>query len=147
MSNILLILDTSTLLSFLLSKRETNVRNIIKLGYKKELEFAISRETYSELTRTIATNKTKKSNFYNQGTVGKFIVWYKHNTKKFEFIDYRPTLQLRDPNDNMFLSLAATSKADYLISLDKDLLELMSVEGTKIVTPREFMNVFKTNKV
>ncbi|MDP4011622.1 MAG: putative toxin-antitoxin system toxin component, PIN family [Candidatus Roizmanbacteria bacterium] len=138
----LLVLDTSTILSFLLSKRKTNVRSIIKLGYKKELEFAISQETYSELTRTIATNKTKKSNFYNQGTIGKFIVWYKYNSKKFEVIHDQPKLQSRDPNDNMFLTLAVKSKANYIITLDKDLIEVKKIDKTKIVTPSQFISEY-----
>lgn len=47
----------------------------------------------------------------------------------------------RDPEDNFVLELAETVKADYLITRDKDLLELPQKEwkNTKIVKPEEFL--------
>lgn len=147
MNNPLLILDTSVIIAHLVSRGNSYTRDVITEASKGHIVFAVSFQTYEELRNTITLKNIKRLPEYNERRVGQFIVWYKYNTKKFEVINYRPKLQSRDPNDNMFLSLATTSKANYIITLDKDLLELMSVEGTKIVTPREFMNVFKTNKV
>ena len=138
----LIILDTSVIFAFLLSKKESYTRDIILLGYKGKFIFVISHKTYQELKEKISTKKCKTSKYYNERTVGKFIVWYKHNTKKFEQETKSLEKESRDPNDNIFLTLAVKSKADYIISVDKDLLELRSVGKTKIVTPREFMNVF-----
>lgn len=45
----------------------------------------------------------------------------------------------RDPKDNMFLELAKTVSADYLITGDKDLLDLKKFENTKILKPSEFL--------
>jgi|694.fasta_scaffold31784_11 putative PIN family toxin of toxin-antitoxin system len=45
----------------------------------------------------------------------------------------------RDPKDNMFLELAKAVSADYLISGDKDLLEIKEFENTKILRPSEFL--------
>jgi putative PIN family toxin of toxin-antitoxin system len=45
----------------------------------------------------------------------------------------------RDPNDDMFLECAALAKADLLIAGDKDLLALGAYEGTRIVTPSEYL--------
>ena len=39
----------------------------------------------------------------------------------------------------MFLSLAKQSKADFLVSLDQDLLELGKIGVTKIVKPGDFL--------
>ena len=39
----------------------------------------------------------------------------------------------------MFLELALAGKADYLITGDDDLLVLGEFQGTKIVTPAEFL--------
>jgi len=49
----------------------------------------------------------------------------------------------RDQSDLHVLGLAKRSMADYIITGDKDLLELVRYEGTKIVTPREFWTVLK----
>jgi putative PIN family toxin of toxin-antitoxin system len=45
----------------------------------------------------------------------------------------------RDPKDNKFLELAQTVKADYLITGDRDLLDLKEFEETKILKPSEFI--------
>ncbi len=47
--------------------------------------------------------------------------------------------QVRDPNDEMFLTCAALGSADYLISGDKDLLVLGSFGPTRIVSPADFL--------
>lgn len=46
----------------------------------------------------------------------------------------------RDPKDDKFIACAIAGKADYLISLDKDLLALGRVEAVQIMTPHEFLN-------
>ena len=48
-----------------------------------------------------------------------------------------------DPNDNKFLECAVYSKADYIISGDKHLLDLEEYEGIKILTPKEFLEVLE----
>ncbi len=46
----------------------------------------------------------------------------------------------RDPDDNKFISCAIEAKALYIVSGDKDLLDLEKVEGIEIVTVAEFLN-------
>jgi putative PIN family toxin of toxin-antitoxin system len=51
-----------------------------------------------------------------------------------------PTLpRCRDPNDQMFLELAAAGKADWLVSGDKDLLALAPEFGSRILTAEAFL--------
>lgn len=45
----------------------------------------------------------------------------------------------RDPKDPYLLALAKQSRVDYLITGDKDLLDLKRFEGTQIVKPGEFL--------
>lgn len=47
----------------------------------------------------------------------------------------------RDPKDNYLLELAEEAQADYLVTRDKDLLELSNNEwkGTKIIKPEAFL--------
>ena len=47
----------------------------------------------------------------------------------------------RDPDDDMFVSCAITSKADFLITGDKDLRYLTEDFGFKILSPRQFLNI------
>jgi putative PIN family toxin of toxin-antitoxin system len=49
----------------------------------------------------------------------------------------------RDKNDIHVLGLAQRSSAQYIITGDKDLLDMASHMNTKIVTPREFWTILK----
>jgi uncharacterized protein len=48
----------------------------------------------------------------------------------------------RDEDDDKFINCAIRSRSYYLISGDKDILELKEKIPVEIVTPREFMKVF-----
>lgn len=52
----------------------------------------------------------------------------------------------QDPGDNKFIECAFTSKAEFIISTDKDILELVDCFETKIVTPGEFLDIFKVKE-
>jgi putative PIN family toxin of toxin-antitoxin system len=45
----------------------------------------------------------------------------------------------RDPDDNRVLEAAIAGEADYIVTGDRDLLELGSYEGIRIVTPAGFV--------
>lgn len=61
-----------------------------------------------------------------------------------QFIEVSSEVNLcRDVKDNFLLSLSKDSKADYLITGDKDLLELVEFESTKIITMTEFISLTK----
>jgi putative PIN family toxin of toxin-antitoxin system len=49
----------------------------------------------------------------------------------------------RDPKDNFLLSLSKDGKANFLITGDKDLLELKSFGTTKIITFTKFIEELK----
>ncbi|MBO1351457.1 MAG: putative toxin-antitoxin system toxin component, PIN family [Hormoscilla sp. GUM202] len=51
-----------------------------------------------------------------------------------------------DPDDNKFLAAAYEAKADYLVSVDKDLLWLKYYHGTQILTPALFLRALLDNR-
>ncbi len=53
---------------------------------------------------------------------------------------------VRDPSDDKILSAALEGKADYIVSRDRDLLDLNQYQGIKIITPEEFMGILRANK-
>ena len=60
-----------------------------------------------------------------------------------------PTIKVtacRDQEDNFLLELAETAQADYLITRDKDLLDLKWKE-TKIVKPEEFLPLIRNGAI
>jgi hypothetical protein len=50
-----------------------------------------------------------------------------------------------DPNDDMILRCSARIDADYIVSGDKHLLNLKEFRNTKIVSPKEFMDLMENN--
>lgn len=47
----------------------------------------------------------------------------------------------RDTKDNKFLAAAEAANADFLVSEDRDLLDLVAHEGTKIIPAQEFLQI------
>lgn len=52
--------------------------------------------------------------------------------------------QVRDPFDEMFLVCARLGQADYLVTLDKDLLALSAYHQTQIILPSQFLQILRT---
>ena len=52
----------------------------------------------------------------------------------------------RDVKDNKFLAAAEAAKADYLVSEDGDLLDLVEHQDTRIVPANEFLQILKTHR-
>ncbi|MCL4757576.1 MAG: putative toxin-antitoxin system toxin component, PIN family [Rhodocyclaceae bacterium] len=57
----------------------------------------------------------------------------------------RPALS-RDPDDDKFVHLALTAKADWLISGDRDLLDLPPIPGLQILSPTEALDAIETGQ-
>lgn len=52
----------------------------------------------------------------------------------------------RDPEDDKFLAAAIEGRAQYVVSGDRDLLDLTVYQGIKIVRPAAFLRVLRTAK-
>lgn len=50
--------------------------------------------------------------------------------------------ECRDPNDQMFLDLAVSSDAKFIVSGDKDLLTVASYPGGIVIKPKPFLDLF-----
>jgi putative PIN family toxin of toxin-antitoxin system len=48
-----------------------------------------------------------------------------------------------DPDDDQILSCALSAKADYLVTVDADLLELKKFHGIRTLTPAAFELLFE----
>ena len=50
-----------------------------------------------------------------------------------------------DSDDNKFIEAALEGKADYIVTQDRHLLNIKEFEGIKMVTPKEFLRILKTD--
>jgi putative PIN family toxin of toxin-antitoxin system len=142
----LLILDTSVIISNLLSSGKNYTRDIIMLARAKKLSLAISVETLEELKQTIHSDNIKRLPHYSSQIVGLFIAWYQYNATFFS-LDKIPQIELnRDKNDNIYLRLIKASNADCLITVDNDLLVLKEFNNIPILTPEQFIQRYPLQK-
>jgi len=135
-----LIFDTNVIVSFLISRslKEELFYSVLKLSKLGQSEIFYSIETFEELIETIKIPKIQEK--LNKNT-SRFLADYKFLGKKVQVIT---KLEIcRDPKDNKFLELAKTIQADYIVTGDKDLLDLRQFEGTKILKPSEFLEIIQ----
>jgi uncharacterized protein len=55
-------------------------------------------------------------------------------------LDMPPPIRCRDPNDDMIIACGIAAQAEYLVTGDADLLSLVEVGSTRIVSVRAFLD-------
>jgi putative PIN family toxin of toxin-antitoxin system len=66
---------------------------------------------------------------------------------KGEFVEsLRDVFICRDPDDNKFIEAALEANAQFVVSGDSDLLDLVAYESVRFVTPREFLEYMNANR-
>ncbi len=129
------IIDTNLWISFLISKRLINLDNLI-LNSKIRLVFSM--ELLDEFISVVS--KPKFSEYFDKHDIEKLITLF----DTFGVVcSVNSKIKLcRDKKDNFLLSLAKDSNADYLITGDKDLLEIKQIHNARILTYSEFEKIF-----
>lgn len=125
------ILDTNVWIGFLIGKRLSSLNELI-------IDCKIKRVTTDQLIREIkdVTKREKLKKYFSPESVIKLIDLLEVIADKVEI---NPTHFInRDPKDNFLLDLIDYSKADYLVTGDKDLLEMKTFMSAKIFSPSEF---------
>ena len=132
------IIDTNIYISaFVFDKAILNLTSFSLLkGY-----VCISDEIYAELIDKFLKGRVAKiSKSFELARAEEFIETIK-NQAHFTRVTETVTI-CRDPKDNKFLELAKTINAEYIISGDKDLLDLKTFENTVILKPSEFSKLY-----
>jgi uncharacterized protein len=130
------IIDTNLWISFLITKDFYRLDEII---FTKRCILVFSSELLNEFLEVAQRRKFRR--FFSQADIEDLL----ETIDEFaDFVTVETKVEVcRDPKDNFLLSLAIDSKADYLLTGDKDLLVLESFDETKIVT---FSGFLKANK-
>ena len=128
-----IIIDTNLWISYLISKNYIWIDNLI---FEKNFRLIFSRELIDEFIEVAQRPKFKK--YFSTQDIEKLI-------KLFDtygiYCKVLSNINLcRDSKDNFLLSLAKDSRADYLLTGDRDLLDIKKLGKTKILTTTEFQN-------
>ena len=130
------IVDTNLWISFLIGRELQNLKDLV---VTERIQLITTEQLVDELKIVIARPKLQK--YFDQEKVTELIslldiISEKVEIKKIEQI-------CRDPKDDFLLALSKESKANYLITGDKDLLEIRIYGKTEILTVKKFREKFK----
>lgn len=131
------IFDTNVWISFLIGKRLSFLGRMIASG---QIIVVITEQILNEIKEVTKREKLKK--YFPQESVLELIHFLETIAEKVEI---QPTFFInRDVKDNFLLDLVHFSKADYLVTGDKDLLMLNPFKTATILTPADFERVFNS---
>jgi putative PIN family toxin of toxin-antitoxin system len=132
--NLRCVLDTNVIVSAVLL-----AGSVPRQAFDKALDegtILISAPVLLELTEVLSRRKLNK--YFLEEERMRFLVAL---LKEIELIEITEAVNdCRDAKDNKFLELAASGRADYVVSGDEDLLVLNPFRGVPILTPREFVS-------
>jgi len=136
MRNKKIILDTNLWISFLISKKLNQIDTLIE---SNKITLVFSNELMEEFIEVVSRPKFKK--YFSKNDIQKLLIYFDKYGKLFKI---KSNVKVcRDDKDNFLLNLSIDSKADYLITGDKDLLILEKIENTKIINFTDFIKEIK----
>ena len=127
-----IVIDTNIWISFLISDRQ---RRLDSLLYLEKIRLLFSNELLDEINATVTKPKLKK--YFSTNAMEEMLL----NLEAYiELIEVKSTVKVcRDTKDNFLLALSKDGRADFLITGDKDLLDIVTYGKTRIVTISRFI--------
>ena len=125
------IFDTNVWISFLIGKHLFKIKDLIS---DNRINIITTEQLFEEIKSVTSRDKLKK--YFPKERVDELILFLEAVGEKIEIT--QTNFICRDPKDNFLLDLIDFSKADYLITGDKDLLEHNPFKTAQILTPADF---------
>ena len=108
----------------------------MKQAIKQEIIVFISSHIIDEIRRVLARDFDLKNQEIED--IIDSIVYFTHIIEPKEKVNI-----ITDDADNRILECALACYANFIVSYDKKVLELLELRGIKIITPEEFMDISK----
>ncbi len=126
-----IIIDTNLWISFLITKDFTKLDEII---FSRNGILVFSQELLDEFLAVARRPKFRR--FFSPSDIEEILETIDEYA---DFVKVQTKIEVcRDPKDNFLLSLSIDGNADFLLTGDKDLLELSKFGETTIVTISDF---------
>ena len=131
-----LIIDTNLWVSFIISNKQNLLDTFL---FYEQARLLFSVELIAEIKQTITKPRLQK--YFSTNALEEMLSTFE---PFIDFIEVESIVTIcRNPNDNFLLTLAKDGKADYLLTGDKDLLELKKFGKTRVKTITSFINDMK----
>lgn len=135
-----IVLDTNLFVSALL-KPGSNPDRIIQLARDEKVLLLMSDSICDEISRVLAYPKIRKRLTASDEELGNFV-----QLLGTVAIITPGTLNLlpldADPDDTKYLICAVEGHADFIVSGDHHLTDLVMYRGIRVVTPADFLQIF-----
>ena len=130
------VLDTNVLVSALLFRGELS--KMLLLWKDGRIVPVFSRETFREFKTVLEYTKFSLTEQEIKVIIEEEVLPY------FEVINsaYKIKDVCRDADDDKFISCALSASADFIVSGDKDLLDVGKYKSVKIISASEFLKMF-----
>jgi len=129
-----IVVDTNVMISFLIGRRLKKLKDKLT---DSTIKLIVTEQLIQEFRQVTA--RPKFSKYFKKQDVNDFINLILIIGLTFELQDIPDVC--RDSKDNFLLSLCSIGGAHFLVTGDKDLLELIEYKGTKIISPGEFEKI------
>jgi uncharacterized protein len=127
-----IIIDTNLWISFLITKDFTKLDEII---FSRNCLLIFSQELLDEFLEVVRRPKFRR--LFSSSDIEEILETIEEYA---DFVKIKTKVEVcRDPKDNFLLSLSFDGNADFLLTGDKDLLELAKFSETAIITVSEFL--------
>ncbi len=128
-----IVIDTNLWISFLITKEFIKLDILFK---KKDVQILFSKELIEEFLEVSRRPKFQK--YFSEADIDKLLISFESIGK---YVHIKSDIKdCRDFKDNFLLNLAVDGQAKFLITGDKDLLTLVKINDTKIISMTEFLN-------
>ena len=130
------VIDTNVVVSGLM-KTDSTPAAVVQAARREAFEWIASDDLLAEMQRVLARPSVQRQTGLSDADAAHFQQQVTELATRVE-----PTQRIdisRDPDDNRVLEAAFAGEADYIVTGDRDLLELGSYEGIRIVTPADFI--------
>lgn len=115
-------------------------REIVELGWNARILIFTSPEIQAEIERKLKTNFG-----LDEKEVAQILFDYSMFTLPIKPLQKILAIKA-DPDDDKFIECAVASKAGYIVSGDKHLLNLKSYQGIQIMKAAKFLEIFEGTK-
>ena len=131
------IFDCNIWVSLFITKQLPLLRQFLT---SSETQFFTTQELENEIRTVLLRKKFRK--YVDVRAVEIFIYQISRYCEKIEIDGKCADVNIRDPKDIYLVTLSEETKADYLVSGDKDLLVIGEYKVTKFITLSEFKAIF-----
>lgn len=138
------VLDSTTLVSAFLTDDGLSFE-ILQHGAAGRFQWFSAEEILQESRRVlIEEQRIRKKYHYTDEQVERFIERTRVTALMAKGIPEISVIK-RDPKDDKVLACALAAQVHYIVSRDKDLLDLKSYRGIRMIKPEEFIHLVRHN--